>query len=416
MSKNAFGPPTHQYVRVCLLYALSIVFVSCGSREGAQPFDVQVAVVTDSAGIRVLSYRADLVEMSPSPLLSAEYAISGDTEELLENGKRVSGAVFLTSGEIAVGSRTLLQVGIFDANGNVLRRMGKLGGGPGEFRRLDGPWRLSDSSIALFDSRQRRLSAFDTSGRFLWSTSYGRTIDPDSNMFLSRIYGPVGHGYVLAQFQLFGPPTPGVAREKIRLYLVDSAGAGRILVSSLDGDERFIGRPIEDGSQLLATPPFGHRTLVAPCADGVVVADNANFEIRRYNLNGEITDLVRATRTKIAVHERHIKDEIVRQSGDRSAVTEASVAALTQMTTHENLPILRSIRCDSVGRLLVEVFAPPFADQRDIFLFSNEFASMEVFTVVGSEEILDFSADRVVLLTRGVDESATLHVRRFPRS
>jgi hypothetical protein len=58
------------------------------------------------------------------------------------------------------------QLILFDTTGRELQRVGRNGGGPGEFRFPRGIFVLSGDSIAVWDMGLRRMSVFDENLRF----------------------------------------------------------------------------------------------------------------------------------------------------------------------------------------------------------------------------------------------------------
>lgn len=61
---------------------------------------------------------------------------------------------------------------VIDAEGNELGEVGRQGAGPGEFQRPDG-LAVSDRSVWVYDSGNRRVQRFDTDGSFVESSNVG---------------------------------------------------------------------------------------------------------------------------------------------------------------------------------------------------------------------------------------------------
>ncbi len=89
------------------------------------------------------------------------------------------------------GSQSIL---LFGADGEFIRRIGREGAGPGEFRRNAGMVILPGDGLAEWDSRNSRISRFDSTGRYLdamplpggFNTPNGIRIDDAGRLYLVR--------------------------------------------------------------------------------------------------------------------------------------------------------------------------------------------------------------------------------------
>jgi hypothetical protein len=99
---------------------------------------------------------------------------------------------------------------VFDSSGTRLHRVGRQGAGPGEFNANSGMVVLRDGRLALWDSRNARISFFSPEGEFLtswvvpagFSTSNGLRSDTSGAVYLYRpVTAPRG-GEILGRFGL----------------------------------------------------------------------------------------------------------------------------------------------------------------------------------------------------------------------
>jgi hypothetical protein len=72
--------------------------------------------------------------------------------------KSVSGTVWLPDGRIVVADDDLAEIRLFAADGRFLKRFGRNGPGPGEFRGIAGLWLTSKGLIAAWDPLNRRIT------------------------------------------------------------------------------------------------------------------------------------------------------------------------------------------------------------------------------------------------------------------
>lgn len=99
---------------------------------------------------------------------------------------------------------------VFDAAGELLHRVGRQGAGPGEFNSNNGMVVLRDGRLALWDSRNARISFFSPDGEFLtswvvpagFSTSNGLRSDTTGAVYLYRPVTPPRGDEILGRFGL----------------------------------------------------------------------------------------------------------------------------------------------------------------------------------------------------------------------
>lgn len=99
---------------------------------------------------------------------------------------------------------------LFDSSGNLVRRIGRQGSGPGEFSQGNGIVTLSDTGIAFLDSQNARVSFFSANGDFRtsftvpsgFSTSNGLITDKSGTLYLRRPVTPSREGEILGRMGL----------------------------------------------------------------------------------------------------------------------------------------------------------------------------------------------------------------------
>jgi 6-bladed beta-propeller protein len=145
------------------------------------------------------------------------------------------------AGRLWVYDRPSNSIFLFDPNGKLLRRIGRQGAGPGEFNVNSGMVVLGDTGLAIWDSRNARISFFTAAGDFRtswltpsgFSTSNGLSTDRSGAMYLKRPVTSSREGEILGRMGLvrlkpggeFGdsllPPDMPIPRE---VYLAETKG------------------------------------------------------------------------------------------------------------------------------------------------------------------------------------------------
>jgi hypothetical protein len=126
-------------------------------------------------------------------------------------------------GRLWVYDRPSNSVLLFDPDGRLVRRIGRQGAGPGEFNASSGMVALGDTGFAVWDSRNARVSIFDSSGSFQtswstpsgFSTSNGLVTDRSGTLFLKRPVTPPRAGEILGRMGLVRLRAGGVLSDSI---------------------------------------------------------------------------------------------------------------------------------------------------------------------------------------------------------
>ena len=106
-----------------------------------------------------------------------------------------------------VGSSSIF---LFGPDGGLIRRIGRKGAGPGEFQQNGGMVVRADNGIAQWDSRNSRISFFDSSGTFVnswplpggFNTSNGLVSDRSGTLYLRRPVTKPREGEILGRMGL----------------------------------------------------------------------------------------------------------------------------------------------------------------------------------------------------------------------
>lgn len=140
---------------------LLLLGAACAAGDDAPP----AVAVRDSAGIRIVE--------STRPALPPDECFRVSERPPLVIGSvdsgfvGVVGAVRLTDGRIVVADFMTFELRIFAPDGRLLRVVGRLGGGPGEFSALSGIEKLSGDSVIALDPLAGRETVFSPDGDVL---------------------------------------------------------------------------------------------------------------------------------------------------------------------------------------------------------------------------------------------------------
>lgn len=129
--------------------------VSCSSGGGL----ADTVSVVDSAGVTIVTHASgDHVQQFEHARVSSAPAVQiGSVEDGATALYRVTDAVRMANGGIAVANSGSGEIRLFDSRGRFLHSLGGSGGGPGEFGRLAAIGVSSNGHLLAYDSQNGRV-------------------------------------------------------------------------------------------------------------------------------------------------------------------------------------------------------------------------------------------------------------------
>lgn len=137
--------------------------------------------ISDSSGIRIIDHRqlrvpTTFARFSASPLLELDTE-RADPDHELDFRRPYLIARRLGDRRWVLGD--LAQVKLYDSTGKFVRAIGRRGDGPGEFRQVGEVCIARGDTIVVASLLDRRVEAFDTTGRYLGGTRTPGNIERD---------------------------------------------------------------------------------------------------------------------------------------------------------------------------------------------------------------------------------------------
>ena len=173
-------------MRALISLALVVALSGCG-REDPPPVTGGLTTVMDSTTDTIVARVAGVVPDAALKRLVAEMRIAPGAENT---------SLFTETYEFVVDRRGFVwvydvptnSVFLFDSTGKLARRIGRRGGGPGEFQGNRGMLILADGRLAVHDAHNARISFFSPAGDFETSWSIERSIGTLVSDAAGRLY------------------------------------------------------------------------------------------------------------------------------------------------------------------------------------------------------------------------------------
>jgi hypothetical protein len=331
--------------RGALLGAAAAIACSSDARDSA-------TTVRDSAGVQIVENgargswsTANAWTVADTPSVS----IGGDESDSTTLFSLVRSAAKLADGRIVVANYGTRQLRFYDANGRFLTASGGLGEGPGEFDWLGKALRVEGDSLVFWDPNNRRLSVFDSSGRFVRSVP----LRSGQGVGIPEPLGRTSTGALLGRTGSRSNDV-GAVRSDALFVLYGSDLAPIDTFAQRPGTERFI-QPCGQG-MCGYDPPFARATSAAFWRDLLFVGSADRYEIDVIGVDGREIRSIRAaapSRKPAAADVARQRDDLLSHARDAER-RKALEAVYALMSVPATLPAYRDLRVDRSGNLWVE--------------------------------------------------------------
>lgn len=376
----------------------------------ATALQAQRLTMRDSSEIEVVT--------SVAPTLPPSQALRLDLSPTLVIGMRegvpyefaqVRGAARLSNGSIVVADGASTELRLFDAQGTFVKLLGRKGGGPGEFPRVESVVHLRADTLAVIAGIGRAVY-YDGSGTFLWNINHYTSPIDRGSAGLKMIVGAFGDGSTV--LVSVGNPPPRTRGERwLQTYpvsLIDRRNAtiralGDLPISTFVMDE--YPRP----------PWFAAPIATANSSESFYIGLGTEYSIREY------TTPTRITRDDI---DRYVLEWGKRWIRSTGADAEQERADLRDDPYESVVPAFSQFIVDRANRLWVrtpELRDAPRAGQLNSMplvpsawsVFDRNGAWLCNVTLPANSQPLEIGADYVLAVARDADGLETVVLYRL---
>jgi hypothetical protein len=274
-----------------LISPLAALLCACGGGDATD----QSFTVRDSAGVTIVESlepawrQGGGWRLSTEPILEIG-VIEGDDPYQFDDIRDVA---LTPDGHVVVANGGTEEIRVYDPRGRFVQAHGGQGEGPGEFLRLTSVEARSDAILG-FDTRQRRLTAFDGAGAVAWSITLEEGSIPadapaffgDGSFVLAAVVGDtpsledLGVGRIFSRSAAVSRYSPDATPlETLGVFAVEQWAS----FEHMDGDPAII-----------TYVPFGRGLKYAARGPLAYVADGGDgYQVLVFNREGVLTRIVR---------------------------------------------------------------------------------------------------------------------------
>lgn len=381
----------------CVAEGIGVVLLAsgCGDSELRSP-----AAATDAIAP---SLSAPLtLEATPIAAIGSDDAAPGQALH------RVVDGVLRPDGTIVIADETQA-LHYFDATGTSIRKVGREGDGPGEFRLIRSILRYQGDTLAIWDATQQRLTFIDADG------NVGRsiTLQRDSRIPQKSRHTPLDVIAVSDAFAVVNsawtPPRRKrrLTRDSVYVTFIDPRGNSIGTIFQLPGLEWA-----NSGGAAIVSH-YGPRLYVGAAAGQLVTSDGITRTLNEFTSSGELRQVIlpgdreglSAAEWK-ASQERFLIDHIAERDRDH-------VRDLLQLSREmDSVPVVTGLRPDSRGLLWVQRFGQAAAPRKWAILDPSAGTVRETI-LPGGARFLDSNGDLVLLLTKDEWDRDVVSVHRI---
>jgi hypothetical protein len=371
------------------------------SSESRLPEDEAASVTIDTTGSTSI-----VITREPEVRIGARDGPDGDALHL------VSGALRLGDGRIVIANRGTSELRFYDAAGKEISRVGRAGEGPGEFGILRTLSRMHGDTLAVWDSRLRRLTYIGPDGRIL------ETVHPDieTRTSTSSVTGvarawaaPVGTIIMLEDTELLDSHgEDGPTRDTAAILIHERTGEQRVRIGPLPGVE-WLRRP---GAGMVR--PFGHLFLLALGRDYFYTGSGKPGRIDRYDYDGARLASLRIPLEPVPVSDADytavVDSFLLRLAEDSRPRARDYLHSFARPVAR---PVYSALFVDGLDRLWIRIHHPPWGQFQDWWVVDGEARAAARVRLPRDVTVLDASDDEVILIVRDALGVEQVHVHRL---
>ncbi|HEU4631731.1 MAG TPA: 6-bladed beta-propeller [Gemmatimonadaceae bacterium] len=424
--------PSLRLVRIAARCLLPLAVAACSEGRAS----ATGAVMRDSAGIAITESTDPVWKSDAALVLAPEPAVViGREDDADYQFGRIVAATRLADGRIAVFDGMANELRFFDAQGQLVGKVGGSGGGPGEYKNVSWMQRLAGDSLMLHDMGAQRITVLAPDGAVARSLSLAAAAPPRkapeaeqgaprvfmTGMGIYRVLAPFADGTLLARVAS-APRLDATSRDSLVYVRLAADGSLRDTIGTFAGDETQARRSGSGENVMIAIgpPPFGKASRVAVDGDGFWFGSADRYELARYTADGRLVRLVRRAVEPLPVTpedaEARKRKELDRTMSGIPAGMEARFRRMTEekwanATLPPTFPAHGDLHIDPAGRLWVQETTRPADPIPRWSAFDADGRYLGTVALPEDFRVLEFGADYVLGVQR--DENDVEQVRLY---
>jgi hypothetical protein len=393
----------HRFVLLSAVLALSAI-----------PAEAQVR---DSSGVRIVTSSADaLINTLPWTVDPQRKVVLGSAGGTSDFGS-VAGGVLLKDGRIAVLDGLGRELRWFNAKGDLVKKAGRGGRGPGEFQSpMLSPTLYGDSIVAA--DMLGRVSLFSPKGVFARSV--------EARAMIGTPRGIVGRSIVMTRGNGFSGSDQGWKPSSFSLDLIDLGDGSRKEVAVLQGPLNLFAvlggaSAMADASQppsvRLVPLPLSAQPSVAAGGDAIWTTDGVSYSVVRRSRAGVVESVYRINSTPPAIRVNVLRAEKQRiVDVEENPVFKKKIADyLDDAPQPKQMAAFDRLVVDGSEGVWARVYEVGASATRNWIAFDHSGHASGIVRLPADLEILGLDANRLLAMTKDEDDVSSVVVMLLRR-
>jgi hypothetical protein len=381
-----------------VLVASASILASCGSPDATVSLPY---VERDSAGVIIVENRFEAIREGWAVGAIPSLVVGGMDAPEAEQLFRVTGAIRLSDGRLALSNAGTGEIRILSTDGTLLTTHGREGDGPGEFQTPTLLGLLAADSLLVWDQGLRRVSVVHVETGFArsYQVDWNGTGFPLARGMLADGSVVIGGGMSFSSEEGF--PT-GVIRPPSTFGWVRPDGE-EVHLAELEAGEMFA-RASNEGFMARGLP-FGRFSTSAAAPMGVWLGTGDSYELSYHGASGDLERILRLDAPSRTVSDEDV-EAYIRVNVDEDTNDENRRRELRSMTREmpipEHVPPYQSLLVDTEGYLWVGDYQIPEQDVPTWTIFDGDGRVVGRLATPARTRLLEVGPDYI--LGRTADE------------
>lgn len=330
----------------------------------------------------------------------------------------IANVLLMPDSGVVVANGGSKELRFFDKTGKFVRRSGREGSGPGEYRELGRVFRYVGDSIGIYDGWSRRLSIVSANGTFGRQVTMTR---PPGATGSPTPVGSFGDGSLVTFVAT--PPTPGPGQERGALHRLTAtwfrhSASGEFIATLGRSPAGELFLELADGMVVNWAPPF-QRSLRFAISEARLFAGDGT------DANVVVLQRDAAPSTLIPVRSSQSLDltsadiaAFRQQQLDRAPNAQQRTQlekSFTKTPSPAAMPAFANLRADSEGAVWIQEYPRPASASNRWRVVSTNAGAMATIDVPAAFTITEILGDRVAGIWRDENDVETVRVFQLRR-
>ena len=341
-----------------------------------------------------------------SPLIADQPSLSvGSVDDVATAFQRITGILSTSGGGLIVADGGLANIRFFDAGGQLVRTVGRSGGGPGEYQQLAGLFRGPADSLYAFDFNGSRVSVLSDDGTFVRSMVLS---PPSSAPGRPALSGILDNGQLIVDLYLTGGDGRPDGHQIWRYNADGSPDAPR---ATLPG--RLVGSSNDGEMRLEMILPWGAMPHSAVVNGELLAGHGAENRVVRMGVGRVELRLPDEDRRRLTddVVEAFIEQLVARAPAQVRSRLSSQMDPMREAPRAEFLPYFTAIRGTPTGGAWLERFVVPGDARRRWDRFGADGSWLGAGWVPGNVTVLSVESGSVLAVVE--DDLGVQTARRY---